>query len=51
MTNCAPPAPMPVSVLYPQNRQVSARVRVFSQWLAEIFGQAFGPAGQTMPVR
>lgn len=47
----APPAPMPVSVLYPQNRQVSARVRVFSQWLAEIFGQAFGPAGQTMPVR
>jgi len=43
-----PPAPMPVSVLYPQNRQVSARVRVFSQWLAEIFGQAFG---QTMPVR
>jgi len=46
-----PPAPMPVSVLYPQNRQVSARVRVFSQWLAEIFGQAFGPAGQTMPVR
>jgi len=24
---------------------------VFSQWLAEIFGQAFGPAGQTMPVR
>ncbi|ALX83692.1 transcriptional regulator [Achromobacter denitrificans] len=47
----APPAPMPVSVLYPQNRQVSARVRVFSQWLAEIFGQAFGPAAQTMPVR
>ncbi len=43
-----PPAPMPVSVLSPQNRQVSARVRVFSQWLAEIFGQAFG---QTMPVR
>ncbi|MFY3136294.1 LysR family transcriptional regulator [Achromobacter xylosoxidans] len=39
----APPAPMPVSVLYPQNRQVSARVRVFSQWLAEIFGRAFGP--------
>ncbi len=43
-----PPAPMPVSVLYPQHRQVSARVRVFSLWLAELFGQAFG---QTMPVR
>jgi DNA-binding transcriptional LysR family regulator len=44
----APPAPMPVSVLYPQNRQVSARVRVFTQWLAEIIAPAFG---QTMPVR
>jgi DNA-binding transcriptional LysR family regulator len=30
----APPPPMPVSVLYPQNRQLSARVRVFTQWLA-----------------
>lgn len=29
-----PPPPMPVSVLYPQNRQLSARVRVFTQWLA-----------------
>lgn len=29
-----PPPPMPVSVLYPQNRQLSARVRVFAQWLA-----------------
>jgi len=43
-----PPAPMPVSVLYPQNRQVSARVRVFTQWLADVFANAFG---QTMPVR
>lgn len=43
-----PPAPMPVSVVYPQNRQVSARVRVFTQWLAEVFAQAFD---QTMPVR
>ena len=32
-----PPAPMPVSVLYPQHRQLSARVRVFSQWLAARF--------------
>jgi len=44
----APPAPMPVSVLYPQNRQVSARVRVFTQWLAGVFAAAFD---QTMPVR
>lgn len=43
-----PPAPMPVSVVYPQNRQVSARVRVFTQWLAEVFATAFD---QTMPVR
>ncbi|AQV93997.1 LysR family transcriptional regulator [Cupriavidus necator] len=28
---------MPVSVLYSQNRQLSSRVRVFSQWLREIF--------------
>lgn len=31
-----PPPPMPVSVLYPQNRQLSARVRVFAQWVREI---------------
>jgi DNA-binding transcriptional LysR family regulator len=28
------PPPMPVSVLYPQNRQLSARARVVTQWLA-----------------
>ncbi|MFD4838909.1 LysR family transcriptional regulator [Achromobacter sp. NPDC058515] len=44
----APPAPMPVSVLYPQNRQVPARVRVFTQWLAGVFAAAFEPA---MPAR
>ncbi|MGT2493437.1 LysR family transcriptional regulator [Cupriavidus basilensis] len=32
-----PPPPMPVSVLYPQNRQLSSRVRVFVQWLREVF--------------
>ncbi|WP_233800616.1 LysR family transcriptional regulator [Paraburkholderia sp. HP33-1] len=32
-----PPPSMPVSVLYPQNRQLSSRVRVFAQWLREIF--------------
>jgi DNA-binding transcriptional LysR family regulator len=32
-----PPPPMPVSILYPQNRQLSSRVRVFAQWLRGIF--------------
>lgn len=32
-----PPPLMPISVLYPQNRQLSARVRVFTQWLAQRF--------------
>ena len=30
-----PPPPMPVSVLYPHARQLSPRVRVFVDWLAE----------------
>ncbi|EHP42209.1 LysR family transcriptional regulator [Cupriavidus basilensis OR16] len=32
-----PPPPMPVSVLYSQHRQLSMRVRVFVQWLREVF--------------
>lgn len=32
-----PPPPMPVSVLYPQSRQLSARVRVFVDWLSAQF--------------
>lgn len=35
-----PPPLMPVSVLYPQNRHMSPRVRVFVDWLAEIFTTA-----------
>lgn len=35
-----PPPLMPVSVLYPQNRHMSPRVRVFVDWLAEIFKNA-----------
>ncbi len=31
------PPPLPVSVLYPQSRQLSPRVRVFVDWLREIF--------------
>jgi DNA-binding transcriptional LysR family regulator len=32
-----PPAPAPVYVLYPHNRQLSPRVRVFLDWLAAEF--------------
>ena len=38
--NETPPPLMPVSVLYPQNRHMSPRVRVFVDWLAEIFENA-----------
>lgn len=31
-----PPAPTPISVLYPRSRQLSPRVRVFIDWLVEI---------------
>jgi DNA-binding transcriptional LysR family regulator len=32
-----PPPPLPVSVLYPQSRLLSTRVRAFTQWLGEVF--------------
>ncbi len=35
-----PPPPMPVSVLYPYNRRLSPRVRVFAQWLGKRFENA-----------
>lgn len=35
-----PPAPSPVSLLYPRNRQLSPRVRVFIDWLVETFAEA-----------
>jgi DNA-binding transcriptional LysR family regulator len=35
-----PPPPVPVTVMYPQNRQLSARVRVFAQWLRALFRDA-----------
>lgn len=34
------PAPMPVTVLYPHSRQLSLRVRVFVDWLAEVMQNA-----------
>jgi len=35
----SPPPPMPVSVLYPHNRHMSPRVRVFVDWVTELFVQ------------
>jgi DNA-binding transcriptional LysR family regulator len=32
-----PPLPTPVSVLYPRNRQISPRVRVFIDWIVDLF--------------
>ena len=34
-----PPPPTPVSLLYPRNRQLSPRVRVFIDWLVRAFGE------------
>lgn len=34
-----PPAPTQVSALYPQNRQLAPRVRVFIDWVIGIFGE------------
>src|SRR5258708_24119258 len=35
-----PPTPTPVSSLYPRNRQLSPRVRVFIDWLLRAFARA-----------
>ena len=35
-----PPLPIPVSVVYPQSRNLSPRVRVFAQWLGRRFETA-----------
>lgn len=32
-----PPSPMPISVLYPGQRNISRRTRVFADWLAALF--------------
>ena len=38
-----PPTPSPVYVLYPQNRQLSPRVRVFIDWLSAAFAAPSAP--------
>ncbi|TWB04089.1 LysR family transcriptional regulator [Bradyrhizobium stylosanthis] len=35
-----PPSPTPLSALYPQNRQLALRLRVFLDWVAGIFAEA-----------
>ena len=35
-----PPPTLPVSVLYPQSRQLSARVRLFADWLQALFASS-----------
>jgi DNA-binding transcriptional LysR family regulator len=34
-----PPSPMPVSLLYPRNRQLSPRVRAFVDWAVRAFAR------------
>jgi DNA-binding transcriptional LysR family regulator len=41
LTDCPPPS-VPVSLLYPRNRQLSARVRVFLDWAAREFAMRGG---------
>ncbi|EJO56270.1 LysR family transcriptional regulator [Burkholderia multivorans] len=31
------PKPKPISIMYPHNRHLSAKVRVFADWIAEVF--------------
>lgn len=35
-----PPSPTPLSALYPQNRQLTLRLRVFLDWISGIFAEA-----------
>jgi DNA-binding transcriptional LysR family regulator len=35
-----PPSPTPLSVLYPQNRQMSPRLRAFIDWITGVFVEA-----------
>lgn len=44
-----PPPPLPVSVLYPHNRQLSARVRAFVEWMRELFAHQPALTGGRRP--
>ena len=43
--------PLPVHVVYPQNRHLSAKVRVFVEWVAELFSNHPGMRLPKMPAR
>lgn len=38
-----PSPPLPVSVLYPQHRQLSPRVKAFIDWVSAVYQDKFGP--------
>jgi DNA-binding transcriptional LysR family regulator len=46
---------MPIYVVYPPNRRLSAKIRVFVDWMAELFAannrprEGSGPPGRTLP--
>lgn len=42
LADWASPA-MPISILYPRHRQLSARVRVFADWVVELYGERLPP--------
>ena len=37
---CYPPSPTPLAALYPQNRQLAPRLRVFLDWVAGVLAKA-----------
>jgi len=43
-----PPEPSPVSVLYPRNRQLTPRVRVFVEWLWKVFAAQARPTNKNL---
>jgi DNA-binding transcriptional LysR family regulator len=44
-----PPSSTPVYVLYPRNRQLSLRVRIFIDWVAKEYARHLGPGTITSP--
>ncbi|WP_323121170.1 LysR family transcriptional regulator [Burkholderia alba] len=43
------PKPKPISLVYPHNRHLSTKVRVFADWLAELFGSMPAVEGEPRP--
>src|SRR5690606_33845224 len=39
------PRPLPISLLYPQSRQLSPKARVLSDWVAELLARRPPPSG------